>query len=52
MNPLRDLYSYGQSFWYDNIRRSLLLDGTWRTTKKGRSLRRCACLPRLAGRMS
>lgn len=28
MNPLLELHSYGQSFWYDNIRRSLLLDGT------------------------
>jgi transaldolase/transaldolase/glucose-6-phosphate isomerase len=28
MNSLLELYSCGQSFWYDNIRRSLLLDGT------------------------
>ncbi len=28
MNPLLALHSYGQSFWYDNIRRLLLLDGT------------------------
>ena len=28
MNPLVELQSYGQSFWYDNIRRKLLLDGT------------------------
>lgn len=28
MNPLRELYSYGQSFWYDNIRRQYLQDGT------------------------
>lgn len=28
MNPLLELHSCGQSFWYDNIRRSLLLNGT------------------------
>jgi len=28
MNALLELYSCGQSFWYDNIRRSLLFDGT------------------------
>lgn len=28
MNPLVELHSYGQSFWYDNIRRKFLLDGT------------------------
>ena len=28
MNPLIELQNYGQSFWYDNIRRRLLLDGT------------------------
>ncbi|UCG24206.1 MAG: transaldolase [Chloroflexota bacterium] len=28
MNSLLELYSCGQSFWYDNIRRLLLLDGT------------------------
>lgn len=28
MNPLIELHGYGQSFWYDNIRRTLLLDGT------------------------
>jgi len=28
MNPLVELHSFGQSFWYDNIRRALLLDGT------------------------
>ena len=28
MNPLIELQNYGQSFWYDNIRRGLLLDGT------------------------
>ncbi len=28
MNPLVELYAYGQSFWYDNIRRKFLLDGT------------------------
>jgi transaldolase/glucose-6-phosphate isomerase len=28
MNPLQKLHSYGQSFWYDNIRRSLLQNGT------------------------
>lgn len=28
MNPLVELQSYGQSFWYDNIRRKLLVDGT------------------------
>lgn len=28
MNPLIELQEYGQSFWYDNIRRRLLLDGT------------------------
>ncbi|RMG91951.1 MAG: transaldolase [Chloroflexi bacterium] len=27
-NPLVELYAYGQSFWYDNIRRRFLLDGT------------------------
>lgn len=30
MNPLVELQSYGQSFWYDNIRRKLLIDGTIR----------------------
>jgi transaldolase len=28
MNPLVELQSYGQSFWYDNIRRKFLIDGT------------------------
>jgi transaldolase len=28
MNPLIELYAYGQSFWYDNIRRKFLHDGT------------------------
>ncbi len=28
MNPLFELHAYGQSFWYDNIRRKFLLDGT------------------------
>ncbi len=28
MNPLVELQSFGQSFWYDNIRRKFLLDGT------------------------
>lgn len=28
MNPLQQLHNYGQSFWYDNIRRSYLHDGT------------------------
>lgn len=28
MNPLVELHAYGQSFWYDNIRRKLLLDGS------------------------
>lgn len=27
-NPLVELYAYGQSFWYDNIRRKFLYDGT------------------------
>ncbi len=27
MNPLVELHAYGQSFWYDNIRRKYLLDG-------------------------
>ncbi|HQF70808.1 MAG TPA: transaldolase family protein, partial [Promineifilum sp.] len=27
-NPLQKLYEYGQSFWYDNIRRAYLEDGT------------------------
>jgi transaldolase len=28
MNPLRQLHAYGQSFWYDNIERRLLRDGS------------------------
>jgi transaldolase len=28
MNPLIKLHEYGQSFWYDNIRRQFLMDGT------------------------
>ncbi len=28
MNPLVKLHAYGQSFWYDNIRRKFLQDGT------------------------
>ncbi|MCP4359314.1 MAG: transaldolase [Chloroflexi bacterium] len=28
MNPLVELHAYGQSFWYDNIRRKFLQDGT------------------------
>lgn len=28
MNPLVELFAYGQSFWYDNIRRKFLTDGT------------------------
>ncbi len=28
MNPLVELHTYGQSFWYDNIRRQILQDGT------------------------
>jgi transaldolase len=28
MNPLVELQAYGQSFWYDNIRRKFLNDGT------------------------
>ena len=31
MNPLVELQAHGQSFWYDNIRRKLLEDGTLRT---------------------
>ncbi|MGH9475058.1 MAG: bifunctional transaldolase/phosoglucose isomerase [Terriglobales bacterium] len=27
MNPLQQLHEYGQSFWYDNIRRDLLRNG-------------------------
>lgn len=27
-NPLVELYAYGQSFWYDNIRRKFIADGT------------------------
>jgi transaldolase len=27
MNPLVELFAYGQSFWYDNIRRQFLNDG-------------------------
>lgn len=30
MNPLIELQAYGQSFWYDNIRRKFLKDGTIR----------------------
>ena len=30
MNPLVELQAHGQSFWYDNIRRKLLEDGTLR----------------------
>lgn len=28
MNPLVELHAFGQSFWYDNIRRQFLQDGT------------------------
>jgi transaldolase len=28
MNPLVELHAYGQSFWYDNIQRKFLRDGT------------------------
>ena len=28
MNPLVELHGYGQSFWYDNMRRQFLFDGT------------------------
>lgn len=28
MNPLAELHAFGQSFWYDNIRRKFLTDGT------------------------
>lgn len=28
MNPLVELHAYGQSFWYDNIRRHFLQDGS------------------------
>jgi transaldolase len=28
MNPLQQLHAYGQSFWYDNIERRLLRDGS------------------------
>ncbi|MGB1253043.1 MAG: transaldolase [Candidatus Promineifilaceae bacterium] len=28
MNPLVELWSHGQSFWYDNMRRRYLFDGT------------------------
>ena len=28
INPLVELHAYGQSFWYDNIRRKFLEDGT------------------------
>ena len=28
MNPLVELHAFGQSFWYDNIRRKFLQDGT------------------------
>lgn len=28
MNPLKQLLAFGQSFWYDNMRRKLLHDGT------------------------
>lgn len=30
MNPLVELQAYGQSFWYDNIRRKFFHDGTMR----------------------
>jgi transaldolase len=39
MNPLQSLDSCGQSFWYDNIRRSLLLDGTIASMIKNDGLR-------------
>lgn len=31
MNPLVELQTYGQSFWYDNMRRKFLLDGSLAT---------------------
>ena len=31
MNPLVELHVYGQSFWYDNIRRKCLYDETIQT---------------------
>lgn len=27
MNPLKELHQFGQSFWYDNIRRGMILSG-------------------------
>ncbi len=39
MNPLVELRAYGQSFWYDNIRRRYLHDGTLRALIDGDGLR-------------
>ncbi len=39
MNPLVELQKSGQSFWYDNIRRQYLLDGTIQALIKNDGLR-------------
>lgn len=38
-NPLKDLHAYGQSFWYDNLRRKHLQDGTLRSLIEDDGLR-------------
>ena len=45
MNPLTQLYHYGQSFWYDNMRRLLLLDGTFQRLIEQDGLRGCTSNP-------
>ncbi len=39
MNPLRQLATHGQSFWYDNIRRRYLFDGTLKALIENDGLR-------------
>ncbi|MFZ0545312.1 MAG: transaldolase [Candidatus Promineifilaceae bacterium] len=39
MNPLVELQAYGQSFWYDNIRRKFLNDGTLQSLLENDGLR-------------
>ncbi len=34
MNPLNQLAELGQAFWYDNIQRSLLKNGTTETLQR------------------
>jgi transaldolase len=50
MNPLVELHAYGQSFWYDNIRRKVLQDGTLQALIDDDGLRGMTSNPSIFGK--